>query len=97
MCLQAASTVRWHALNAAPLRHPSARQLELDLAAPGLLQRAAAWVPGLAQQLSLASAWQRLATGLLDDVAAFVAALVVYHQLPLLLGAEPVAAAAAAA
>lgn len=77
-----------------PRRHPYPhRQLELDIATPGLVQRLAAWVPGLAQQLSLASAAQRLATGLLDDAAAFVAALVIHHQLPQLLGVEPTAAA----
>ena len=59
-------------------------QLELDLQAPGLLSRLAGLVPGLAQQLSLLTAWQRLVTSLLDDAAAFLAALVAYHQLPAL-------------
>lgn len=44
--------------------------------------RLASAVPGLARRLSLLAAWQRLATGLLDDAAAFVVALVAYHQLP---------------
>jgi hypothetical protein len=49
-----------------------------------VLGRLAGLVPGLARQLSLLTAWQRLLTSLLDDAAAFLAALVVYHQLPAL-------------
>lgn len=62
--------------------------MELDLQTPGLLQRLSAWVPGLDRQLSLASAAQRLLTGLLDDVAAFVVALVAFYLLPSLLAGE---------
>lgn len=72
-------------------------QLELELQTPGLLARLASFVPGLAQQLSLASGWQRLLTGLLDDAAAFVIALVAYYQLPALLAGGQGGEAAAAA
>ena len=64
---------------------PLPLQLELDLQVPGLLARLAGWLPGLSQRLSLLSAWQRLLAGLLDDAAAFVAALVAYTLLPPLL------------
>jgi len=64
---------------------PAGLQLELDLQTPGLLQRLAGLVPGLAQQLSLLAAWQRLLTSLLDDAAAFFVALMAYYQLPALL------------
>lgn len=72
-------------------------QLELELQSPGMLSRLASFVPGLSQQLSLASGWQRLLTGLLDAAAAFVIALVAYYQLPALLaGSQGVEAATAA-
>ncbi len=62
-----------------------------------MLSRLASFVPGLSQQLSLASGWQRLLTGLLDAAAAFVIALVAYYQLPALLaGSQGVEAATAA-
>ncbi len=57
-------------------------QLELDLQTPGLLMRLASAVPGLPSRLGLLTALQRLATGLLDDAAAFVVAQVAYHHLP---------------
>lgn len=69
-----------------PLSHPPGiPQLELELQAPGLVQRLAGLVPGLSRQLSLLAALPRLLTGLLDDAAAFVAALVCYYQLPALM------------
>lgn len=83
-----------HATRRPPARPPP--QLELELQTPGLLARLASAVPGLQQQLSLASAWHRLLNGLLDDAAAFVVALVAYHQLPPLLAGREAAAAMAA-
>lgn len=50
--------------------------------AVGPLARLAGLVPGLRQQLSLVAAVQRLLTGLLDDAAAFSAALVAFNLLP---------------
>lgn len=67
---------------------PPALQLELELQTPSLLQRLASSLPGLSRQLSLLAVLPRLLTGLLDDAAAFMAALLCYYQLPTLLAGE---------
>lgn len=54
--------------------------------------KAAALVPGLQDGIAALGAWQKLVAGIMDDIAAYLAALVLLHMAPVAWAGEAAAA-----